>query len=152
MTTPRPGSKAAENTRMARPAPAPAASRVPTGAPIGAPSRPASADPLFDKYRAVRADYAGAAYGVGDDGHAHPFTVETELLIRGTAHPGSSVSLSGDAVRVGPDGRFAVKMHLGDGRHVIPAVCVSPDKAAQQTTVLAFGRQSKVLEPQLAGA
>ena len=152
VTTPRPGSKAAETTRMARPAPSPAESSVPTGAPIGAPSRPASVDPLFDKFRALRADYAGAAYGVGDDGHAHAFTVETELLIRGTAHPDSTVSLSGDAVRVGPDGRFAVKMHLGDGRHVIPATCVAPDKASEQTTVLAFGRRSKVLEPQPAGA
>ena len=152
VTTPRPGSKAAETTRMARPAPSAAESRVPAGSPIGAPSRPASADPLFDKFRGLRADYAGAAYGVGDDGHAHPFTVATELLIRGTAHPESTVTLSGDAVRVGPDGRFAVKMHLGDGRHVIPAVCVSPDKTTQQTTVLGFGRQSKVLDAQPAGA
>ena len=150
VTTPRPGSKAAERTRMARPAPGPAESSVPTGAPIGAPSRPASSDAMFDKFRSLRADYAGAAYGVGDDGHAHAFTVATELLIRGTAHPDSRVTLSGDAVRVGPDGRFAVKMHLGDGRHVIPAVCVSPDKSFEQTTVLAFGRQSKVLDPQTA--
>ena len=150
VTTPRPGSKAAERTRMARPAPSAAESSVPTGAPIGAPSRPASADAMFEKFRSLRADYAGAAYGVGEDGHAHAFTVATELLIRGTAHPDSTVTLSGDTVRVGPDGRFAVKMHLGDGRHVIPAVCVSPDKSFTQTTVLAFGRQSKVLEPQTA--
>ena len=152
VTTPRPGSKAAERTRLARPAPGPAKTNVPAGAPIGAPSRPASVDPLFEKFKSLRADYAGAAYGLSDDGRAQAFRVETELLIRGTAHPDSQVRLSGDSVRVGRDGRFAVKMHLGDGRHVIPATCLAPDRQSEQTTVLAFARQSKVLPPQPAGA
>ena len=148
VTTPRPGSKAAERVQFARTGgvgPQVAAAAPDRG--VGAPSRPASVDPLFEKFKSLRADYAGAAYGVGADGFASPFTIETELLIRGTADPDAHVSLGGDAVRVGPDGRFAVKMRLNDGRHVIPAVCVSPDRTTEQTVALGIARQKKVTEP-----
>ncbi|QDT16726.1 DUF4912 domain-containing protein [Alienimonas californiensis] len=148
VTTPRPGSKAAERVQFARTGGlGPQVSAAPTDRGLGAPSRPASVDPMFEKFKSLRADYAGAAYGVGEDGSARPFTVETELLIRGTADPDAHVSLGGDAVRVGPDGRFAVKMRLGDGRHVIPAVCVSPDRTTEQTVALGIARQKKVMEP-----
>ena len=152
VTTPRPGSKAAEHVRLARAGGrAPAVSAAPgldddargDGGRAVAANRPASRDAMFDKFNAVRADYAGAAYGVAADA-PHPFTVETELLIRGTAHPDAHVTLSGDTVRVGRDGRFAVKMHLGDGRHVLPAVCKTRGQA-DQSVVLAVGRGSKAV-------
>jgi hypothetical protein len=148
VTTPRPGSKAAERVQFARTGGiGPQVSAAPSDRGLGAPSRPASIDPLFEKFKSLRAGYAGAAYGVGEDGSAKPFTVDTELLIRGTADPDAHVSLGGDAVRVGPDGRFAVKMRLGDGRHVIPAVCISPDRTTEQTVALGVARQKKVMDP-----
>ena len=149
VTTPRPGSKAAERVQFARTGGVgPQVCVPPSDRGLGAPSRPASVDPLFEKFKALRADYAGAAYGLDEHGAARPFTVETELLIRGTADPDAHVSLGGDAVRVGRDGRFAVKMRLNDGRHVIPAVCVSPDRTTEQTVALGVARQKKVMEPQ----
>ena len=153
VTTPRPGSKAAERVQFARTGGVgPAVAAPAAGSGLGAPSRPASVDPLFEKFKSLRADYAGAAYGVGADGFAEPFTVHTELLIRGSADPDAKVSLGGEAVRVDRDGRFAVKMRLGDGRHTIPATCQSPDRATEQTVLIGLARQTKRLEPQPVGA
>ena len=137
LTTPRPGSKAAERIRLAKPTESNNSNRSNTRDGSG------SSDPMFEKFLGLRASYAGAAYGVNGDGQPHSFALETELLIRGTAHPDSQVSLAGDPVKVGSDGRFAVKMHLGDGRQTIDATALSPDKTREQTIVLHVERSAE---------
>ncbi|MEM7811876.1 MAG: DUF4912 domain-containing protein [Planctomycetota bacterium] len=77
--------------------------------------------------------------------------VSTDVLLTGSVAAGSQLTVLGDAVRVGPDGRFSTRVTLEDGRLVIPAVAVSPDGGRQRTMVIAFERNTKELEPQNIG-
>ena len=145
LTTPRPGSKAAERIRLAKPTESNGSNTSNTRDGSG------SGDPMFEKFLGLRASYAGAAYGVNGDGQPHSFALETELLIRGTAHPDSQVALAGDPIKVGSDGRFAVKLSLPDGRQSIDAVALSPDKTRTQTIILSVERELDVQAPKPTG-
>jgi uncharacterized protein len=76
------------------------------------------------------------------------FRLDAELLIHGSAHPQAELTLLGDVVPVRPDGTFAFRFDLSDGRQVIPAVMLTPDGTEQRTILLAIERNTKTLEPQ----
>jgi uncharacterized protein len=75
------------------------------------------------------------------------FEIDAEIVLYGQAHPRSDLTLMGKPVQPHADGTFAVRMSLADGRQVIPAVCVSPNRCMQRTIVLAIERNTKRLEP-----
>lgn len=146
VTTPRPGSKAAERMGWSR-----NGSSV-TSTHRATPARPAGTDPQFEKFLAARAiSYAvtpGDHRSYGNDKARYPFSIETELVVSGTAQPNSRLTLQGETVKVGRDGRFSTRVSLGDGRQVIPATSISADGAEQRTIILAVERNTKELEPQ----
>jgi hypothetical protein len=78
-----------------------------------------------------------------------PFHVDAELVVFGHIQPGYQVSIRGEPVAVGPDGRFSLRLPLPDRRHVLPVVGQSPDGTEQRTIVLAVERNTKIMEPLL---
>jgi len=149
VTTPRPGSKAAERLGWNR-----------NGSAGSAMSRPASGrapitDPQFEKFLAARAvSYAVSSGDYRSNGHGSgaartPFQLETELVVSGTVQPNSQLTLQGETIKIGRDGRFTTRVSLGDGRNVIPATSVSADGTEQRTIILAVESNTKELEPQM---
>lgn len=145
VTTPRPGSKAAERMGWSRGSAMVSTYRT-------TPARPVGTDPQFEKFLAARAiSYAvtpGDHRSYSNEKPRHPFSIETELVVSGTAQPNSQLTLQGEQVKVGRDGRFSARVTLGDGRQVIPATSISADGAEQRTIILAVERNTKELEPQ----
>ena len=144
VSTPRPGSKAAERIGWNRgPSSVPSLHR-PTL------TRSGGGDPEFEKFLAARA----TSYAVAGTDHRVrpqtdvPFALQTELVVSGTADPNSQLSVQGETVKVGRDGHFTLRVALGDGRTMVPAVAISPDGHEQRTIVLSIDRNIKVLEPQ----
>jgi len=78
-----------------------------------------------------------------------PFHVDAELVVFGHIQPGYQVSIRGEPVAVGADGRFSLRLPLPDRRHVLPVVGQSPDGTEQRTIVLAVERNTKIMEPLL---
>lgn len=92
--------------------------------------------------------------GGGIEGQVEPrsrfsFHVDAELVVFGHIQPGYQVSIRGEPVAVGLDGRFSLRLPLPDRRHVLPVVGQSPDGAEQRTIVLAVERNTKIMEPLL---
>jgi hypothetical protein len=149
VTTPRPGSKAAERLGWNRNGSSGSGmSRTATGrAPV--------TDPQFEKFLAARAvsyavssgDYRSSGHGSGAS--RTPFQIETELVVSGLVQPNSQLTLQGETIRIGRDGRFSTRVSLGDGRNVIPATSVSADGTEQRTIILAVESNTKELEPQV---
>jgi len=77
------------------------------------------------------------------------FHVDAELIVFGHIQPGYQVTIRGEPVSVGADGRFSLRLPLPDRRHVLPVVGQSPDGTEQRTIVLAVERNTKVMEPLL---
>ncbi len=75
------------------------------------------------------------------------FQVDAEMIIYGSTKPEAHVTLSGDPVRLRPDGTFTVRMAMPDRRQLLPVVASSRDGAEQRTIVLAVERNTKVMEP-----
>ena len=75
------------------------------------------------------------------------FQVDAEMIIFGTASVGSHVALSGEPLRLRPDGTFTVRMSMPDRRQLLPIVASSRDGSQQRTIVLAIERNTKVMEP-----
>lgn len=91
-----------------------------------------------------------ARFGSGASANGHhdfDFKVDTELIVHGTARPGTHVTLRGEPIRLRADGTFAVRFTLPDRRHVLPVVAQSQDGVEQRTIVLAIDRNTKVLDP-----
>lgn len=91
-------------------------------------------------------------FGVGADGLLNrkrdfKFEVDAELIIYGATQPSAYVTLSGEPVRLRPDGTFTVRLSMPDRRQVLPVVASSADGVEQHTTVLAVERNTKVMEP-----
>lgn len=149
VTTPRPGSKAAERVSWNR-----STATGGNGVYRAAPARTAVTDPQFEKFLAARAvSYAvsGTDHRAGSQNNGHGksnFTVETDVVISGTAQANAQLTVQGETVRVGRDGRFTFRVPLADGRQVIPATAVSPDGNEQRTIIVAIDRNVKTLEPQ----
>ncbi len=142
VTTPRPGSKAAERLGWNR------------GNGNGAPartglSRSPVTDPQFEKFLAARAvSYAlgnGNVRAGGSQESSFAFSLDAELIVSGTAGPQCQLTLQGETVKVGRDGRFTAKLPLLDGRQVIPATAIGPNGTEQRTIVLAVDRNTKEL-------
>lgn len=148
VSTPRPGSKAAERVHWNRTAPGSTGFRP-------APHRSPVTDPQFEKFLAARAvSYAVAGTDHrATNGHANgnskvPFSVETELVVSGAAQPNSQLTVQGETVRVGRDGRYSTRIPLTDGRQVMPVSAVTPDGTQQRTVVLSIDRNLKTLPAQ----
>ena len=148
VTTPRPGSKAAERLGWNRNGSSGSMNRPATGrAPI--------TDPQFEKFLAARAvSYAVSSGDYRSNGHGSgasrtPFQLETELVVSGVAQPNSQLTLQGETIKIGRDGRFSTRVTLSDGRNVIPATSVSADGTEQRTIILAVESNTKELEPQM---
>lgn len=75
------------------------------------------------------------------------FEIDADIVLHGRVHPRANLTLMGKPLQPHADGTFAVRMPLGDGRQVIPAVCVAPNGCTQRTTVLAVERNTKRLDP-----
>ena len=93
-----------------------------------------------------------AKFGVGAERHAEPrarfrFQVDAEMIIYGATKPDAHVTLSGEPVRLRPDGTFTVRLSMPDRRQVLPVVASSRDGVEQRTIVLAVERNTKVMEP-----
>lgn len=75
------------------------------------------------------------------------FNLHAELIIWGETAPGSRVTFQGEPIRLRPDGTFAQRYQLPDGRQIFPAIAESPDNSEERKIVLAVERNTKVLEP-----
>jgi len=63
----------------------------------------------------------GSATGQGADEAVHPLLEATaELVIAGRAFPGSRLSVAGQAVPVGPDGCFSLRISVPEGTREVP--------------------------------
>ena len=91
-------------------------------------------------------------YGVGADAvstrrREFDFAVDAEMIIYGTTKPHSHVAMSGEPIKLRPDGTFTIRMSLPDKRQVLPIVASSADGVEQRTIVLAVERNTKIMEP-----
>lgn len=86
-------------------------------------------------------------YRLGGGGNQFKFEVDAELIVFGSTSPDATVTLSGDPIKVRPDGSFTVRLQLPDRRQVIPVVADSSDGVESRTVVLAVERNTKVMEP-----
>lgn len=75
-------------------------------------------------------------------------TLQTELIIHGTAHPDSELTCLGNVVALDESGRFSFRLAFLEGRQVIPVAAVTPDGKEKYTTVLGIMRNTKELGPQ----
>jgi hypothetical protein len=76
------------------------------------------------------------------------FSLDSELIVHGTAPPASRISLQGERVKLRDDGTFTMRFRLPDKRLIIPVTAASPDGSEERTIVLAVERNTKELEPQ----
>lgn len=77
------------------------------------------------------------------------FDVDAEMIVFGTTKPDAHVTLSGEPVKLRPDGSFTVRLAMPDKRQVIPIVAASRDGLEQRTVVIAIERNTKVMEPMI---
>ena len=89
---------------------------------------------------------AERALGHGND---FIFEVDAEMIIYGATNPDAHVALTGEPVKLRPDGTFTVRLAMPDRRQVLPVVASSADGVEQRTVVLAIERNTKVMEPML---
>ncbi|QDT63963.1 DUF4912 domain-containing protein [Calycomorphotria hydatis] len=141
VSTPRPGTKAAERPQFNAATGASLNQRMQT-------QRPVASDPEFEKFLSARAvSFAVENNQMG--GLGAMLDVNMELVISGNSHPNAQVTVMGEAQKVGRDGRFTLKVPFEEGRQVIPAVAISPDGTEQRTVLLAVERNTKELDPQV---
>lgn len=94
----------------------------------------------------------GSGYGVGAERLVNrerdfEFEVDAEIILFGKTKPNAQVMLSGEPVKLRPDGTFTVRLSMPDRRQVLPVVASSVDGVEQRTVVLAVERNTKVMEP-----
>lgn len=75
------------------------------------------------------------------------FEMEVELVVYGQTVPDGYVTLSGEPVKLRPDGTFVVRLPFPDRRQVLPALATSRDGSHQRTIVVAVERNTKIMEP-----
>ena len=73
--------------------------------------------------------------------------MEVELVAYGQTVPDGYVTLSGEPVKLRPDGTFVVRLPFPDRRQVLPALAKSRDGSHQRTIVIAVERNTKIMEP-----
>lgn len=84
----------------------------------------------------------------GGNGKDFEFSLDAELVVYGTTHPDTELTLFGEQVSVDKNGMFTQRFNLPEGRQVFPAVAVTPDGSEQRTIVLSVERNVRELEPQ----
>jgi hypothetical protein len=94
----------------------------------------------------------GARFGAGAERMLHRdrnfhFEVDAEIIVFGSTKPDAHVNLSGEPVKIRPDGSFAVRLALPDRRQVLPVTASSRDGVEERTIVLAIERNTKIMEP-----
>ncbi len=72
--------------------------------------------------------------------------VDSEIVIKGKTEPGVQLTIKGEKIRLKEDGSFSIRYHLPERRHVFPIVAISSDGIETQTVILAFERNTKVLD------
>ncbi len=72
--------------------------------------------------------------------------VDSEIVIKGKTEPNIQLTIKGEHIRLKEDGTFSIRYHLPERRHVFPIVAVSTDGIETQTVILAFERNTKVME------
>lgn len=75
------------------------------------------------------------------------FDVDAEMIVFGITRPDAHVTLSGEPVKLRPDGSFTARMSMPDRRQVVPIVASSADGLEERTIVLAVERNTKAMEP-----
>jgi hypothetical protein len=75
------------------------------------------------------------------------FHVDAEMILYGRTRPDAKVTLSGEPIKIRPDGSFTVRQPMPDKRQVLPVVASTADGVEQRTIVIAVERNTKVLEP-----
>ena len=96
--------------------------------------------------RPTETRFGSTLQGAGQ-GESLGVEVEAELIVYGSTHPHSHLTVQGEPVAVQADGGFAVKMPFPDRRQVIPVVASSADGVQQKTVILGVERNTKALEP-----
>jgi hypothetical protein len=76
------------------------------------------------------------------------FQLDAELIVHGATHPDAELTLLGEPVELSDDGTFAMRVRVPEGRQVIPAQAITPNRAERRTIVLSLERNTKELEPQ----
>ncbi len=89
---------------------------------------------------------AGADAGYRRRGGFH-FEMDVELVVFGSTVPDGYVTLSGEPIKLRPDGTFVVRLPFPDRRQVLPALATSRDGSHQRTIVVAVERNTKIMEP-----
>ncbi|MCA9267036.1 MAG: DUF4912 domain-containing protein [Planctomycetales bacterium] len=96
--------------------------------------------PMSTRYGAGAERYLGLARNF-------ELQVEAEMILFGKTDPRAHLMMGGEPVAIDGDGRFSVRMDLGNQRQVIPVVAESVDGVEQRTIVIAVERNTKVMEP-----
>jgi imidazoleglycerol-phosphate dehydratase len=65
------------------------------------------------------------------------------MIVFGSTKADAHVTLSGEPVKLRPDGSFTVRLSMPDKRQVIPIVAASRDGLEQRTVVIAIERNTK---------
>ncbi|MFH1380492.1 MAG: DUF4912 domain-containing protein [bacterium] len=93
------------------------------------------------KNEVLHREYYSGSGGISDIDAAEPNikteflyrNIHTELIIYGTAEPGSSIQIGGINKKVKQDGNFSIRFHLNSGEHPIPIRVKSPDGTKEET-------------------
>ncbi|MEN3013601.1 MAG: DUF4912 domain-containing protein [Endomicrobiia bacterium] len=68
---------------------------------------------------------------------------DTELIVYGETMPDAKLYINGDEYKLSKDGRFSLRIHLGDGTLHIPIKAVSSDGSMQKEITFLITRESK---------
>jgi hypothetical protein len=91
--------------------------------------------------------FGPATEGLGVRRRDLEFEIDADMIVYGQTEPDAAVTLSGEPIKLRPDGTFTVRVALPNARQVLPAVASSADGLQQRTVVLAVERNTKVMEP-----
>ena len=90
-------------------------------------------------------EYASSPLGGGETpDRSFWFKVNAELIIYGSTEPGANVSIGGKPIALQPDGSFAYRFALPDGKYELPLVAVSADGTDGRAAQLKFARATEV--------
>jgi len=90
----------------------------------------------------------GANGNTAISGGDFQFNLDAELIVHGNTHPQAELTLFGEPVPLREDGSFSLRVRVPEGRQVIPAQAVTPNRSERRTIVLSLERNTKELEPQ----
>ena len=91
--------------------------------------------------------FGNGARGVLGKERGLQFKIDSEMIVYGMTDPDAFVTMSGEPLKLAPDGSFRARISLPDRRQIIPVVASSGDGVEEQTIVLAVERNTKVMEP-----